>query len=67
MSDMTQDDKSDTTTTEQSSSDPRAIKRRPKTYRVKVTKQRTAIEVCTKKIERYPWNDWKYHNTSLTQ
>lgn len=47
MSDMTQEEgeKSDTMTDEQSSSDPRAIKRRPKTYRVKVTKQRTAIEV----------------------
>ncbi|KAI7883113.1 hypothetical protein K492DRAFT_185386 [Lichtheimia hyalospora FSU 10163] len=51
--DMTQDDKSDTTTTEQSSSDPRAIKRRPKTYRVKVTKQRTAIEVQRQLVQAY--------------
>ncbi|KAJ8660501.1 hypothetical protein O0I10_003959 [Lichtheimia ornata] len=53
--DMTQEegDKADTMTDEQSSSGPRAIKRRPKTYRVKVTKQRTAIEVQRQLVQAY--------------
>ncbi|CDS02921.1 hypothetical protein LRAMOSA00323 [Lichtheimia ramosa] len=53
IQDMTQEDDRSDTMTEQSSSDPRAIKRRPKAYRVKVTKQRTAIEVQRQLVQAY--------------